>query len=241
MTEPEKLNYINYMNVGAFAISWLLNSGVADGPRDEYWSVNFLSGMEDLARRYESIVTPASLTFFIAHLVLLLEGVFTIVQMLPNYRSTVMVQEGVKFWFLMSSVAQFFWSIDLNVDNIFGVILSTVFMGIMFYCLAMILTSQAALTEAQGGVQTAEEYWLLRFPFSIHTGWVFSVFVMSINAWFVQFGVPELVLFIVGVLSLIGFAAVGFKMLYANGKHPNYVIPSILTWFVVSVIAQIFR
>lgn len=231
----EKINYVNVLNVIAFVISWVLNSGAigpggADGMIPEW-----LRGMDELGRRYESIVTPASITFLIAHLILLLEAVFTVCQMLPKYRSSALVQEGVNVWFLMAGVAQLMWSIDLNLEGIIGSILSTVFMAIMFFCHSKILMAQASLTEAGGAGQTPEEYWILRFPFSVHCAWIFAVFVMSINGFFGQFEPNIYIQLVLGIVSLVGFAAVGLKMLYANGFYPNYVIPSILSWFAFGI------
>lgn len=231
----EKLNYVNALNVIAFGLSWVLNSGAVEPGGEDGMIPEWLRGMDELNRRYESIVTPASVTFLIAHLILLLEAVFTVCQMLPKYRSTALVQEGVNVWFLIAAVAQFMWSIDLNIEGIIGSILSTIFMAIMFFCHSKILMAQASLTEAGGDVQTPEEYWILRFPFSIHCAWIFAVFVMSINAFFVQFEPALFIQFILGVVSLLGFAAVGLKMLYANGHNPNYIIPSILSWFAFGI------
>jgi len=231
----EKLNYVNVLNVIAFGLSWVLNSGAVEPGGEDGMIPEWLRGMDELNRRYESIVTPASVTFLIAHVILLLEAVFTVCQMLPKYRSTALVQEGVNVWFLMAAVAQFMWSIDLNIEGIIGSILSTIFMAIMFFCHSKILMAQASLTEASGSAQTPEEYWLLRFPFSIHCSWIFAVFVMSVNAFFVQFEPALYIQFALGVLSLLGFAAVGLKMLYANGRNPNYIIPSILSWFAFGI------
>lgn len=230
MSEGVPLNYINYINVAAFFLSWVLNSSIQQEPGQE--EGNFMSGMDELARRYESVMTPASLTFLVAHLILLFEGVFTIGQLLPKYRSNALVQDGVNIWFLVSSVGQFLWSVNFQLESTLGSILSSIFMGIMFFTLSKILLAQAALTKS---TQTPEEYWILRFPFSIHCAWVFAVFVMSINAIFVQMESSDFVQCLMGVISLLGFAGVGLKMLYANGSKPNYVIPSILSWFAFGV------
>lgn len=87
-----ELNNINYVNVATFLLSWLLNSQVADqGPGNENM-ISFFSGLGELARRYESIVTPLGATFLMSHLVLLLQGVFTVAQLLPQYRASSLVQ-----------------------------------------------------------------------------------------------------------------------------------------------------
>mmetsp|Transcript_12820 Transcript_12820/g.15684 ORF Transcript_12820/g.15684 Transcript_12820/m.15684 type:complete len:299 (+) Transcript_12820:123-1019(+) len=222
-----ELNKFNYLNVGAFALSWLLNSEADLGP-----DFPFLNGMRELGRRYESIVTPAETTFLISHLVLLFQGIFTVTQMLPSYRDSRLVQDGVQHWFFASAVAQLFWSIDLGFENIVGSLFSVLFMACMVYSNGQILMNQAAMTEAE---QTSEQYWLLRFPFNLHTGWTMAVFIMSVNAFITFIGSGGFIQLIFGILSLIGFAAMSWKMLLANGDKPNYAIPSVLSWFVLGI------
>ncbi len=84
-------NRYNVLNVVAFLLSWLMNSEVNVGPEgnDGFF---FFAGMRDLGRRLESIVTPAAFTFLTSHLVLLVQGVFTIAQLLPKYRSHTLVE-----------------------------------------------------------------------------------------------------------------------------------------------------
>jgi hypothetical protein len=228
--EPPSLNYLNYLNVGAFVITWLLNSELDFGPDNEFF--NFLNGMRELGRRYESVVTPEETTFLIAHLTLLFEGIFTTIQLLPAYRATPLVQDGVHYWFFASVVAQLFWCMGFGLENIFGAFLSVAFMGAMLYSLSQILLRQANMTELN---QTPEEYWLLRFPFSLHTGWTMAVFVMSINGFFTAVGVNSIVLLIIGVLSLAAYVGIAYKMLFANGDHPNYAIPSVIAWVTLGI------
>ena len=84
------LNKFNYLNVAAFILAWALNSEVDLGPEHEFW--NFLNGMRELGRRYESIVTPAGTTFLLSHLVLLFHGIFAVSQLLPRFRANALVQ-----------------------------------------------------------------------------------------------------------------------------------------------------
>ena len=97
MNMPEQpfdvpFNRYNVLNVVAFLLSWLINSEVAldVGPGGD--GFYFFEGMRDLGRRIESIVTPAAFTFLTSHLILLMQGVFTIAQLLPKYRSHTLVE-----------------------------------------------------------------------------------------------------------------------------------------------------
>mmetsp|Transcript_19821 Transcript_19821/g.24993 ORF Transcript_19821/g.24993 Transcript_19821/m.24993 type:complete len:297 (+) Transcript_19821:137-1027(+) len=221
----------NILNVVAFLISWALNSEVDLGPEHEFW--NFLNGMRELGRRYESIVTPAGTTFLIAHFVLLFQGIFAVAQLLPNYRNSPLVQEGVSFWFLVSIIGQLFWCMNFGLENWFGAIMSVVYLGAVVFANSRILIKQSALTDES---QLPEEYWLLRFPFSLHTGWIMTLFVMSING-FVRFlELGNFVQLIFGFLSLIFYVLISWKMLLANGEKANYAIPSIIAWVVLGIV-----
>jgi len=223
MSEP--LNLYNGLNVAAFALSWLLNSAIGE-PEAVF------NGMENLRRRYESIVTPMALTYLMMHLVLVLQGVFAVCQLMPKYRQSDLVQKGVRHWFFLSAISQLLWSFDLGVEGTFGALLSVALMGLMFFTVSVVLRSQAALSYE---TQTPEEYWLLRFPFSIQCGWILAVFIESINAFFKELEVGQIFQFILGVLSFGFFVFISWKMLFANGVNPNYIIPSVLAWFTLGI------
>ena len=104
-------------------------------------------------------------------------------------------------------------------------------MGVMVYFNSQILMNQAYLTDE---TQVPEEYWLLRFPFSLHTGWTMAVFVMSINGLITYIGLGAIIQLIFGLISLVSFVAICGKMLFANGDKPNYAIPAIFGWVTVS-------
>lgn len=226
---PEQLNVYNYVNILAFGLSWVLNSAVADRPGEEIW---FFNGIRELQRQYESIVNPIALTYLMAHLVLLLEGVFTVTQLLPKFRSSIMVQESVQYWFLASAVSQFLWSIFLGIDAMWASFLSVVAMAGLFVSVTKILMNQAAASDTS---QTPEEYWLLRFPFSVHFGWAFSVLLMAINGFFVQLEMGVAFQFTLGFISLVAFGGVAYKMLFMNGPHPNYAVPAVTSWVLIGI------
>jgi len=227
----DKLNVNNYLNIVGFALSWVLNSDIVRGPGAEDGNVIF-NGIGELFQSYESIVMPVSQTYLIAHMILLLEGVFAITQLLPKFRGSIMVQECVKHWFFLSALMQLVWSIAIGFQNVFASILSVLFMGTMFMSITKILMSQAATTDSS---QTPEEFWLLRFPFSMHFAWALAVFSMSINGFFVQQGFGTTFQIVLGIITILTFAGVGYKILFKNGPHPNYIIPVVLSWFLFGI------
>jgi len=222
-----KLNRNNILNLAAFAMSFVLN--YQDGPENEG---NWLNGMSSLFPRYESLMTPANTTFILTKVILILEGVFAVVQLLPKYRGNHLVQECVKHWYFVLAFTQLLWSLDLNIENMWGSVVSTLFMGVMFATVSMILVSQAKSSDS--ATQTPEEYWLLRFPFNVHCGFIMANFIASINAMFVQIGFGALTQFISGFISLAIFVLAGYKFLFMNGPRANYAIPTVLAFYAVS-------
>jgi len=226
------LNRINYLNVIAFLLSWTLNSEVDIGPDNALGFFGFIGSMRELARQYDSIITPVELTFLVSHLVLLFHGVFAVTQCLPKYRGSILVQEGVKYWFFASMLTQLIWTWNFGLDDLIGSILSVLFAALMAFFTSQTLMSQASLTDEN---QTHEEYWLLRFPFSLQTGWTLAIFILTINGLAREIGLGDLILLIIGFVSLTAFAAISWKMLKANGSRPNYAIPGVLAWFVLGM------
>lgn len=169
--------FINYLNVAAFTLSWLLNSEVDVSPEIDFFS--FLGGMRNLGRQNESLVTPTENTFLVSHFVLLFLGIFTVVQMFPKYRLSPLVQEGVSYYFFASSVAQLLWCMNLILENSFGAFLSIGFMGAMLIFNLIVLLKQSSLSDEY---QEPEEYWLLRLAFSLQAGWSIVMFVMVLNS-----------------------------------------------------------
>jgi len=232
----EKLNIYNILNIIALGLSLVLQADRLEGPGHRNEDGTIINGIGELFWRYESIVMPTSNTFLIAHIVLFFEGVFTLVQCLPKYRGSVMVQDCVKHWFFTGAVCQFIWSIDIGLENIFAAVFSTVLVGVFFFSITKILMSQAANTIPSE--QSPEEYWFLRFPFSLHFGWALAVLAMSINGFFVSLGFGRTFQVVLGIITLFIFAGVGYKMLYKNGPRPNYIIPLILSWFCIGIATE---
>ena len=120
---------------------------------------------------------------------------------------------------------------DLGIENSFGALFSIFFMGVMLVCNGMILLTQSSLSYDE---QDPEEYWLLRFAFSLQTGWTMALFVMVINSFLAVAGFGLDFQLLSGFFSLTAFFLVSAKMLFANGNKPNFVIPSVFVWFIVS-------
>ena len=132
----ENPNLNNFFNIIAFGLSWIIYSNVGLPGSGE--DAGIFGGIGNLWHYYGSIVLPTKQVFFVADLVFLTQGMFTIAQLLPAYRSSSMVQDCVKHYFLVSVVMQFLWSIDIGIDTTVASVLSVIIIGVMFFAVTKV-------------------------------------------------------------------------------------------------------
>ncbi len=222
------LTYKNALNCVAVLIH-ILASIDYGGPGGMEW----LNSVREFGK-FETIVTPTDATFYLRYIILYFNVTFGIVQMLPKYSSGEIVQEGVSYWFFAATIAQVASSIFFSFDSLMGFFLSTIVVGAMVFFLCKILSNQASgsVDETQ---HSPEEYWLLRFPFSLQTGWYMCIFITSVNNIFVRLGYSPLFQVFLAIICFASFAGIAAKMLLYNGNNPNYVIPAVISVFTVSI------
>lgn len=228
------LNRFNYLNVLATCIVGLHTINVDLGPDYDFFN---RFNMGEFSRRYnEGSMTPAEPFFFIFNIVALLLFVFTVVQLLPRYRSSSMVQDGIGYWYFISILAQVLahtFSVDDVGRNFFQGVISTIFFGIMCGSTWKILNNQANAIEEN----PSEEFWILRFPFGLQAGWSVALVIMSANVLFNDDdeGFYGFMNGLIIVLSLIAYAAIPVKLLFFNGEKPNYIVPPVIALVTVSI------
>jgi len=221
------INHINGLNFAGFLISKLINLDMDfGGPGNEYPGFYMLSELR-------TVVTPAQFTFSIWDLILLFQAVFTIVQFLPKFRALPVVQDGVKYWYFASCVAQGLWSLAFrNREDFFPMLCATVFMGASVGSVVMIILSQKKVTQPE---ESAEEYWFLRFPFELTFGWLITVFLLNANglvgedgsAW-AQGIMAALTILTLLIISIVALVVVDL---------PNYAVASVLAWTLFGIVA----
>jgi hypothetical protein len=219
----DKNNLKNYLNVVALIINVLLRIDLGPGAFPEWFD-----GARDFGRS-ETIVTPADNWFvFFFHAIVFFQGIFTFVQLLPNYRATSLVQDGVSYGFIFGTFLQLIGSILQSLENMTGLILSSACIAGMVASFLRILYIQSTEDVTK---HSPEDYWLLRFPWSVQAGWFICVFLTSINSIFVTLEFGAVLQLTLAFVTLFLFALVAVKMLFLNGSRPNYVIPSVISIF----------
>merc|ERR1712125_13795 len=113
----------------------------------------------------------------------LTEAIFVIVQFLPRYRSTALVQQGVKFWFILSCLFQTAWTFPFSFEIMWLALVLIILIGVS---LAAILISQYYIeVEEKKGILN---YFFFQFPFEVHCGWIIAASIINVNILNLQAG-----------------------------------------------------
>lgn len=94
-------------------------------------------------------------------MIFLLQAIFAVIQFLPRFRATPMVQQGVSYYYCAVSLFQVGWTFSFAYEVLW---LSLLFMLLIWISLCSLLYSQY-YTKSDGSLW---EFWLLRFPFALH-------------------------------------------------------------------------
>ena len=76
---------------------------------------------------------------------------------------------------------------------------------------------------------SVKDYWLLKFPFAIHAGWIVAASFVNIGVVLVNYSVGETIQYYfafatIVMLLLITAVALGYH------DRPEYVVPLVLSW-----------
>jgi len=218
------LNKINYLNLVGYIINVLVTFFASP--------VFNLPDNGTISEQYQTIITPTGFTFAIWGIIFVSQLIFTIVQMLPQYRAEDIVQSGVGTMYFHACIAQSVWTFVFGY-KIFW--LSTV---VMF----MILASLWSIVVQQGeiGPVSVGYFWLFKFPFEIHCGWIFAAFLLNVSVTLISWGANAVLQIIVAALSLsfLVFIAVYVLIMLPSGG-PNYTIPSVFVWATLGITLEL--
>ena len=222
---PFALNWKNYGNLLAFLLNVLFTYGVGTAG----WFNTPDNG--ELSEKYQTIITPKGSAFAIWAIIFLFQGIFTVVQMLPSFRGRPLVQEGVSFWYMITCAAQVGWTFvfafEINEAALF-------FMLIIWISLMALIISQYYIeldeeTSKCCSMKGLVEFWLLKFPFSIHGGWITAASTLNICVISVDQKASAATQLAMGIICLAVLHALSVWHLFGY-KRPNYTIPCVLIW-----------
>jgi len=211
------LNWKNYLNVLAFILNCVITFGIGNFG----WFGASTNG--DLSDKYQTLVTPAGSAFSIWGVIFIFQGIFIVYQLLPSVRAKPMVQDGVSYWYILACLFQCAWTPAFGFEQITAAL---VFITLIWLSLIGLVYSQYNVTNGDNNLL---EYWLLRFPFAIHCGWLTAASVLNVNVLAVKLELSAEVQLAMGIVSLAYLHAVSVWVVFGFAK-PNYTIAGVLAW-----------
>jgi len=213
-----KLNHKNWINL----IAYLLNMGFTYAVGTATLTPG-ASTIGDLSDKYQTIITPSGRAFTIWAVIYIFQAIFTIAQFFRKFRGHAMVQQGVSYWYLLVCLSQVGWTFAFSYEQI---PLSMAFMIAILGGLYGLLYSQY-YTESDGSLW---EFWLLRFPFCIHAGWITAATALNVSVvvvWKAALAATQLAF---GIVSLAVLHAISVWVLFNLKKGPNYTMACVISW-----------
>lgn len=181
----------------------------------------------ELSAKYQTLVTPIGTAFAIWGVIFLAQLVFTVAQLFGPYRQAPLVVKGVGYYYIAACLSQIGWTVAFTFEIIW---LSLLFMLAILFFLVSILMSQYKAQETT----IIKDYWLLKFPFAIHAGWIIAASFVNLSVVFVKYEIGPIIQYYTAfatiiVVLLIAALALGYP------NRPEYVVPLVLSWASVSV------
>lgn len=241
-----KLNAINLLNLLGYLTSLITSylGGVA----------GWFGGMSnaELSLKYQTLITPSATYFgYIWAIIFLFEGFFAVSQLLPQFRNHILVTEGIGYVFFLACVAQTTWTVTFGYELMMAAFLAM--MALFLFLLTLLRRQWTIVADemekiqtmiATGEIDTEEDvtedftarpprlsYWLLRFGFGVHAGWIAPATPLMLCVLFVQLGMEPNYELWVGVISLpLLFGCCMGLLLREEPGAPSYVFPGVVAY-----------
>jgi hypothetical protein len=208
---------INYLNAAAYVVNCIVTYAV--GASDSSHS------NAEISAKYQTLVTPAGWAFAIWGVIFIMQFVWAVAQLLPAFRASPLVLEGVRWYYLGVCGAQVAWTLFFTNELIS---LSLIAMLLILALLDKIVGSQHKLG---GGFSTRD--WVLKAPFEIHAGWILAASLVNISVVLVKWNASALVQFTAALVSLVILLLGNAYFLHLS--RPIYSIPLVLSWATVAI------
>ncbi len=221
---PAKLNGLNFLN----GLSYVLNVFVSYGIG--VWGLGgTLPTRWEVSQEGRTLVTPALWAYWIWAPILAFEALFAIAQLFPHYRARPIIQQGTAFFFFYTCLIQTAWTLFFAFKLY---IFSFVSVVAALACMASLLASQH-YSQVRGR-KSLVEYWLFKFPFYLHTGWLILCSVVQLSMMFRHFSSDVGIQLAADVVALGVMLPVATFFLTGKPNGPDFVIPVVIIWSYVS-------
>lgn len=218
-----RLHPLNVLNVAAFCGNVFVSLGIG------IWGLGgAMSSVREVTKAHMTLLTPAAWASELIWVpIFCFEGIFVVAQLLPTFRGRPIVLEGVGYFYVYACVAQMAWTFSFSFCLF---LLAFISMAILLASLSCLLVSQF-LARSPG--ESRREYWLLRFPFSLHIGWIFVSTAINWSVLSSETGASESTQLAGVMVSMALLLAVAFLFISAWTK--NLVVPAVIIWSFVGI------
>lgn len=221
-SDNDKVSKLNILN----AVAYVANIGLVMGVP----SLFNLPDNAELSDKYQTIVTPAGWAFAIWGVIFTFQAIWATLQLVvPSFRSNPLVLEGVQYNYILVCAVQVAWTFSFALEQMS---MSMVWMASILYFLFRILQAQNTVMEEFGQESFNANFWLLRFPFTLHLGWIVAATLVNFNVVLVAHSASSPIQFASAILSLATALVVGGVSLYKQKEKstPDVTIPLVLCW-----------
>jgi hypothetical protein len=224
--EPAKLNGLNYLNVLTYLLNVFVSYGIG------VWGLGgILPTRWEISKEFETLVTPAEWAYMLWAPILVFEAIFAIAQLFPHYRARPIIQQGTGFFFFYTCLIQTAWTLFFAFKLF---IMSFVAVVAALLSLASLLASQQ-FSQVRGR-RSLVEYWLFKFPFYLHCGWLILCAVVQFSLLFRHLTSDVGVQLAADIVALGVMLPAATFFLTGQPSGPDFVIPLVIIWSYVSAV-----
>lgn len=184
--------------------------------------MNFTSGgnVGAVSRKYQTLVAPGGAAFSIWGAIYVWEFIALIAMLLPAYRGSKIVS-AIGPWWCFACLCQGLWLPVWTSDR-------PIFAQVLIFG---VLVGLIGVNWAADRIEKLEvsEYWILRAPFSLHTGWILAATSVSFNitADYLKASAGEQLAIAIVTLAVVLLVS----SLYATAApKPNPIICCVTAW-----------
>eukprot|EP00526_Cylindrotheca_closterium_P011073 CAMPEP_0113643108 /NCGR_PEP_ID=MMETSP0017_2-20120614/22658_1 /TAXON_ID=2856 /ORGANISM="Cylindrotheca closterium" /LENGTH=391 /DNA_ID=CAMNT_0000554589 /DNA_START=272 /DNA_END=1447 /DNA_ORIENTATION=- /assembly_acc=CAM_ASM_000147 len=219
------LNGLNYLNFITYCANCFVSFNV--GVRG---MGSQLPKSVDVFLEVQTLITPARWAYILWAPILVFEAIFAIAQLLPNYRARPIIQQGTGYFFFWTCLVQTVWTLAFAFEKF---IVSFVAVLCALISMACLLTSQHYYRVR--GRKSLVEYWLFRFPFYLHCGWLILSSVVQFSILFRYLTSNVGVQLAADVVALGAMLPAATFFLTGQPSGPDFVIPLVIIWSYIGI------
>ena len=222
---PARLNGLNYLNVVTYLVNLFVSYGIG------VWGLDgLLPTRLDISKEFATLITPASWAYWLWAPILVSEGIFAVCQLLPHFRARPIIQSGTGYFFFYTCIISTAWTLFFAFKLF---IFSFVAVVAALLSLASLLASQH-YSQVRGR-KSRMEYWLFRFPFYLHCGWLILCSVVQFSLLFKHLTSNVGVQLAADIVALGAMLPAATFFLTGQPSGPDFVIPLVIVWSYIGV------